>query len=90
MHTQTVFHFRPSSAKSASVPSTSSRTNVDNVVSICDSPEFCRVIEPGSTEPARDGLGCARAIRAAFVLEGGLGLLIYAVWHFRHLLHLIR
>jgi len=63
------------------------------VVSICESPAFSRVIEPDSTEPVRDGLGCARAIRAAFVLEGGLGLAIYAIWRFRHVIsviHLIR
>ena len=63
-----------------------------SVVSICDSPAFSRTIEPESTEPVRDGLGCARAIRAAFVLEGSLGAAIHAIWHFRHVIgaiHLI-
>jgi hypothetical protein len=62
------------------------------VVSICDSPAFCPATETESAEPTRDGLGCARAIRAAFVLEGGFGLAVYALWHFRHFItaiHLI-
>jgi len=44
-------------------------------------------------DPVRDGLGCARAIRAAFVLEGGLGMAVFAIWHFRHVIsaiHLVR
>ncbi len=92
MPTQPVFEFRPSPAKPARAFLQPSRLT-GNVVSICESPAFSRVIEPDSTEPVRDGLGCARAIRAAFVLEGGLGLAIYAIWHFRHVIsviHLIR
>ena len=41
---------------------------------------------PDPRKPIRDGLGCARAIRAAFVLKGGVGLAVYAIWHFRHLI----
>ena len=91
MPTQPVFEFRPASARPARVPAKPART-IDNVISICDSPSFSRAIEPEFDEPVRDGLGCARAIRAAFVLEGGLGLVLYAVWHFRHVIgaiHLI-
>jgi len=90
--TQPVFEFRSAPAKPARAFRQPSR-RAGNVVSICDSPAFSRVIEPDSTEPVRDGLGCARAIRAAFVLEGSLGFAIYAIWHFRHVIsviHLIR
>jgi hypothetical protein len=89
--TQTVFELEPRSARSTAVapkPSFVSR----NVISICESPAFSRATETESAEPTRDGLGCARAIRAAFVLEGGFGLAIYAIWHFRHFItaiHLI-
>jgi hypothetical protein len=86
--TQTVLKFEPTSARSTAInpkPSFVSR----NVVSICDSPAFSHLTEPESAEPARDGLGCARAIRAAFVLEGGFGLAIYAIWHFRHFISAI-
>ena len=64
MPTQPVFEFRPSPAKPARAFLQPSRLT-GNVVSICESPAFSRVIEPDSTEPVRDGLGCARAIRAA-------------------------
>ena len=91
MPTQPVFEFRPAIARPARVPVQPART-IGNVISICDSPAFSRAIEPESDEPVRDGLGCARAIRAAFVLEGGMGLAVYALWHFRHVIgaiHLI-
>jgi len=89
--TQTVFEFEPRSARSTAVAPKPSFVSC-NVISICDSPAFSRAPETESAEPTRDGLGCARAIRAAFVLEGGFGLAIYAIWHFRHLItaiHLI-
>lgn len=91
MPTQPVFEFRPVPARPARVPAKPVRT-ICNVISICDSPAFSRALEPEADEPVRDGLGCARAIRAAFVLEGGLGLAVYALWHFRHVIgaiHLI-
>jgi hypothetical protein len=94
--TQTVFEFESTSARSTAVApkplAGKSSLLSSNVVSICDSPAFSRATESESWEPTRDGLGCARAIRAAFVLEGGFGLAIYAIWHFRHFitaLHLI-
>ena len=91
MTTQTVFLFRPTAAVAPRTVAKDPAATA-NVVSICDSPAFTRVVEPDQAEPVRDGLGCARAIRAAFVLEGSLGLAIYAIWHFRHILgaiHLI-
>ena len=86
MHTQTVFNFRPMSAASPRVSREPSAGSSNNVVSICDSPSFIHVIENETPESKRDALACARGIRAAFVLEGGLGLAIYALWHFRHIL----
>jgi len=88
---QPVFELRPATATPASVSPKPARAK-GNLVSICDSPAFARVIPAESDEPVRDGLGCARAIRAAFVLEGGMGLAMYAIWHFRHMIgaiHLI-
>jgi hypothetical protein len=90
--TQPVFEFRTAPASSARTSRKPARP-IGNVVSICDSPTFSRAIEPEMTEPVRDGLGCARAIRAAFVLEGGLGMAVFAIWHFRHVIsaiHLLR
>ena len=84
MQTQTVFLFQPKPATAG--VSAKSPIGSNNVVSICDSPAFSREAEPEAAEPTRDGLNCARGIRAAFVLEGGLGLFLYALWHFRHLL----
>lgn len=92
MPTQPVFEFRPAPANPVRVYPKAARS-IGNVVSICDSPSFSRGMEPDSTEAVRDGLGCARAIRAAFVLEGGFGAAVYAIWHFRHVIsaiHLIR
>jgi hypothetical protein len=89
--TQSIVQFEPRSARSTAFAPKPSIVSL-NVVSICDSPAFSRVTESESAEPTRDGLGCARAIRAAFVLEGCFGLAIYAIWHFRHFItaiHLI-
>lgn len=88
MQTQTVFLFQTNSATQTGA-SYKSPIGSDNVVSICDAPSFSRGQEPETAEPTRDGLNCARGIRAAFVLEGGLGLLLYAIWHFRHVWHLV-
>ena len=92
MPTQPVFEFRPAPASSAHISRKPARP-IGKVVSICDSPTFSRASEPDSMDPVRDGLGCARAIRAAFVLEGGLGMAVFAIWHFRHVIsaiHLVR
>ena len=88
MPTQPVFEFRPAPAETARLSPKPARVKAP-IVSICDSPAFSRVIEPESDEPVRDGLGCARAIRAAFVLEGSVGLAVYAIWHFRHVISAI-
>ena len=47
-----------------------------NVVSICDSPEFSRVIEPGKTVGRSDEIATVSAVLAVsappFVLEGSM------------------
>ena len=84
MPNQTVYEFRSSqgSEPAASDPSFFAS---DNVVSICDSPIFSKNNLPDLPESNPDGLGCARGLRTAFLLEGGLILLAYGIWHFCHL-----
>jgi hypothetical protein len=78
-----VYEFRPAAIQIATAPS---RSSFGSVVSICDSPSRAKdAIEP--TPSNRDGLGCARGIRAAFVLEGGMALLLYGVWQLAHWTH---
>ena len=82
MPAQTVHEFRPSAARSAAV--SSNPVIQANVISIDNSPAFPRRADLESSETNRDGLNCARGIRAAFILEGGLGLLAYGIWHLIH------
>lgn len=84
MRAQTLHEFRPTAARSAAVVS----TNVDvgaSVISICDSPAFSRKAKEELQEVDRDGLGAVRGLRTAFVLEGGMGLLIYGIWQLCHI-----
>ncbi|MGA8087778.1 MAG: hypothetical protein WCA10_10750 [Terracidiphilus sp.] len=37
------------------------------------------------SESNPDGLGCARGLRSAFLLEAGMLALAYGIWHFWHL-----
>jgi len=55
------------------------------VVSICDSPAFLRPILEESDDSDPDGLGCARGLRSAFLLETFMFVIIYAIWHLWHL-----
>jgi hypothetical protein len=82
---QPVFEFRPTAARAAAVASTAVYTNA-SVVSISDSPAFSRRLQEESQSADADGLGCARGLQAALVLEAGIGLLAYGVWHFIHLI----
>jgi hypothetical protein len=82
---QTVFEFRPSAARSAAV--SPHPIIAANVVSISQSPAFSREPIVESSDTNRDGLNCVRGIRAAFILEGGLGLLAYGIWHLIHVIH---
>lgn len=86
MHSQSIYEFRPTAVRTATASSRSSFIP-GRVVSICNSPAFIGAIEEERTTSNRDGLGCARGIRAAFALEGGAALLLYGVWHLWHLVH---
>jgi hypothetical protein len=83
VRTQTLYEFRPSAARSTAVaPSPLYRGG--NVVSITESPAFFPTPED-VREAVGDGLGCARGLRAAFLLEGGMGLLVSGIWLLWHL-----
>jgi hypothetical protein len=77
-----VYEFRPAAVQAATA---SPRSSFGTVVSICDSPSYKDALEPLPSN--RDGLGCARGIRAAFILEGGMALFLYGVWQLWHLAH---
>jgi len=83
---QTVYEFRPSAAARSAAVSTQPIIT-GNVVAISKSAAFSRQPEIDPSETNSDGLNCARGIRAAFILEGGLALLAYGVWH---LIHIVR
>ncbi len=40
----------------------------------------------GRYNAAAAGLGCVRGLRFAFACEAALGLALYGLWHFRHVL----
>jgi hypothetical protein len=81
MSSRSIYEFR-----SVAVPTQAAfqRNSLATVVSICDSPAYVETVESRSKSDA-DGLGCARGIRAAFLLEGGAALFLYGIWHFWHL-----
>jgi hypothetical protein len=81
---QSIYELRPNGVQTATA-SSRPRYVAGSVVSICNSPAFMRTIEEDGPVSNRDGLGCARGIRAAFLLEGGMVLLIYGIWHLWHL-----
>ncbi len=39
------------------------------------------------TDHYADQLGCARGLRAAFILEAAAAFCIYGVWHLLHVVH---
>ena len=86
MHSQSIYEFRPAAVRTATASSSTGFISC-SVVSICNSPAFMRAIEEERPASNRDGLGCARGIRAAFVLEGGAAMLLYGIWHLWHLVH---
>jgi len=57
-----------------------------NVVSICASPAFAAPANDALTDSDRDGLGCIRGLRSALILEFAAAALLYAAWHFWHIL----
>jgi hypothetical protein len=83
MASSSIYEFRSAAAGTATALT---RSSFGTVVSICDSPAFVPPVEKSKASDA-DGLGCARAVRAAFLLEGGTALLLYGIWHLWHLAH---
>lgn len=83
MRAQPVFEFRPIATRS-SVASTEIFTGA-SVVSICDSPAFSRKAKEEWQVANQDCLGAVRGLGAALAVEGGMGLLIYGIWHLCHL-----
>lgn len=83
---QTVYEFR-SAAEPATARSASPVLTSNNVISICDLPGFSGKVSSESVESNPDGLGCARGLRSAFLLEAGMLALAYGIWHFIHLAH---
>lgn len=84
MPSRSVDEFRSPAVQTAA---NSPRASLATVVSICDSPAFLRTLEDQPNQSSADGLGCARGIRPAFVLEGGCALLLYGIWLLWHLIH---
>ena len=56
-----------------------------NVISICESSVFAEPARDPMTDSDSDGLGCARGLRAAFLLEIGAVLFAYGAWHLWHI-----
>jgi hypothetical protein len=83
LHSHAVHQFRSPAVRTAAASSTSFFVP-SNVVSICDSPAFARTSEDERGEN-RDGLGFARGLRSAFLLEASMVVLAYGIWHLWHL-----
>jgi hypothetical protein len=80
---QAVHEFRSPAVRTAA--SSSTFFIPGNVVSICDSPAFLNTFDDERVEGNRDGLGFARGLRVAFLLEAGAIVLVYGLWHLWHL-----
>ena len=80
----TVYEFRVPAVRSVAA-SADSVFAQRSVVSICDSPAFSAAGESERADSNPDGLDCARGLRSAFLLEAGMFMLAYGVWHLWHL-----
>ena len=85
MPSQTVFEFQSAALPTVHAPTGSNYFVPGSVVSICESPAFSRREIDETQDSNPDGLGCARGIRSAFLLEAGLALLTYGIWHLWHI-----
>jgi hypothetical protein len=84
LSSQSVLDVRPTAFQTATALSSNGYAQA-SVVSICASPAFEREFVEEVPATNLDGLGCARGIRAAFLLEGAMALFFYGIWHFWHL-----
>lgn len=82
--TQTVCEFRTQAVQTSAASSNSFFVR-GSVVSIEDASDFSRTAEDQRGESDPDGLGCARGLRSAFLLEAGMVVLAYVIWHLWHL-----
>lgn len=78
MSSPSIYEFKSAALRTRSV---SFRTSPAPVVSICNAPAQDHAIESQPGAPDAHSLGCVRGICAAFLLEGGMALLAYGVWH---------
>lgn len=91
MPSHTVYEFHAPAFRTAA-PSANSFFAPTSVISIGDSSEFSTAIESReipieSTDETPDGLGLARGIRSAIVIQGCMFLMGYGIWHLWHLAH---
>jgi hypothetical protein len=88
----TICEFQAPAFRTAATSSSNSFFVSTSVVSIGDSSEYSRAIETRANEVESidtnpDGLGLARGIRSAIVLQGCMFLMGYGIWHLWHLAH---
>ena len=92
MPSHTVYEFQAPGFRIAAASSSNSYFVPTSVVSIGDSSDFSRAVESRaveveSTDTNPDGLGLARGIRSAVVIQGCMFLMGYGIWHLWHLAH---
>ena len=85
MQSQTVYEFQSAALPTVQGSTSSNYFVPGSVISICESPAFSRREIDEAQDSNPDGLGCARGIRSAFLLEAGLALLTYGIWHLWHI-----
>jgi hypothetical protein len=81
---QAVFEFRNPAARTA-VASSNYSFVPGSVVPIADSQTLSRTVDRESEDSDPDGLGCARGLRSAFLLQGAMMVVAYGIWHLWHL-----
>jgi hypothetical protein len=83
MSSRPIYEFRSAALRRASALP---RAALATVVSIGNSAPG-QAIRNRQSEADGDGLDCARGVCAAFVLECGMVLLSYGLWHLWHVIH---
>jgi hypothetical protein len=75
----------PAPAFRIAAPSSNSFFAPASVVSIRNSPAFSAALDTEISDNDADGLGCARGVRSAILLQGGMFLVGYGAWLVWHL-----
>lgn len=86
----TILEIQPDIDLSVSSASTSTYFVPASVIPISRSSEFGKLSANDLRDSNPDGLGCARGIRTAFLLEAGIAVIAYSVWHLWHVVHIAR